>query len=64
MSHELRDEAFELLDRLEDYTDGMSPKDRKFVEGLLEKRDDYDESMRVSRDQVFWLRDIAERMGA
>lgn len=64
MNHELRDEAFELLGRIEDHLDDMTSKDRSFVYSLLEKRDDYGESMRVTRKQVFWLRDIAEKVDA
>lgn len=59
---EMRSECFELLDRLEDHLENMNPNDTKFVTGLMERREKYDEKTFVSRKQVFWLRDIAERM--
>ena len=59
---ELRDEAEELLERLSDRA--ISARDFEFVNSLLERFEQYGERTRVTRRQVFWLRDIAERSGA
>ena len=61
---ELRDEAEELLERLSDRASGLNAKDSEFVSSLLERFEQYGERTRVTRPQVFWLRDIAERAGA
>lgn len=60
MSSELKDEAFELLDRLKDEL--LPEKDGRFVAQMLERREEWGDEMLVSRKQVFWLRDIAERL--
>lgn len=59
---ELRSEAFEILDRIEAHVTIMPERDVSFVEGLLERREHYGEKTAISRKQVFWLRDILERV--
>lgn len=62
---ELRDEAEELLERLSDRAiEGLSARDSEFVTSLLERFEQYGERTRITRPQVFWLRDIADRTGA
>lgn len=61
MSDELRDEAEVLVNRLVDH--GMSPQDGRFVQSMADRFAKYGEKTRVTRKQVFWLRDIAERLG-
>lgn len=62
---ELRDEAEELLERLSDRDfEKMSQRDSDFVNSLMERFEQYGERTRVTRPQVFWLRDIAERVNA
>lgn len=62
---ELRDEAEELLNRLDgSHITDMTPRDAAFVDSMLERFEQYGERTRVTRRQVFWLRDIAERVNA
>ena len=62
---ELRDEAEELLNRLDgSHMTDMTPRDAAFVNSMLERFEHYGEKTRITRPQVFWLRDIAERAGA
>ena len=62
---ELRDEAEELLERLRNRAiDWLSHRDADFVNSLRERFEKYGERTRITRPQVFWLRDIAERTGA
>lgn len=60
---EMRNEAFDLLDRLEDHIEIMNKRESDFVTSLVDRREKYDEKTYVSRKQVFWLRDIAEKVG-
>lgn len=61
---ELRDEAEELIERLSDRSEALTERDAEFVTSLAERFEQYGERTRVTRPQVFWLRDIAERVGA
>lgn len=58
---ELSDEAEELVARLRDAP--LDPKSSEFVLGLAQRLEQYGEKTSVSRKQIFWLRDLAERHG-
>lgn len=60
--YELRDEAKELVERLVDHVAALPPRDGKFVQDMADRFEVYGDATRVTRPQVFWLRDIAERV--
>lgn len=60
-SRRRNEEAEDILDRLIQHTQIMSPREKEFVEGLYRKFADYGESMIVSPKQIFWLRDLDDK---
>jgi phage shock protein A len=55
-------EAEKLLEMLEGRDEAMAPNEQKFVTDLRERFEKYGAKTMVSPKQVFWLRDIKDRM--
>lgn len=56
-----REEAFELLNRLEGCKGEFDAKSLGFYNSMLEQRVRWGSALLVSPKQLFWLRDLSER---
>lgn len=55
-------EAKELLSQLEDHHDDLKEKELEFIQGLSERIEKFGDMTIVSPRQLFWLRDIRDRV--
>lgn len=56
------EEAQNLVEMLEDHEDEMSPSDRNFYRSTAERFKQYGLRTTISVKQLFWLRDIKDRV--
>jgi hypothetical protein len=59
---EKRTEAKRHIDLLQDHFEELAPNEQGFIRDLADRFDRFEERTFISNRQLFWLRDIAERM--
>ena len=57
-----REEAFSLLDRLEGHEAEFDAKSLGFYDSMCEKRTEWGDELLISPKQLFWLRDLNEKV--